>query len=61
MFFHQDPFQDIGRLCPDCHTKLHVGTETFRDGKYMVEHCKQCGFRTELPYQKHLDKSFNFW
>lgn len=41
--------EDVGKKCPDCEAKLHVGQKKFPDGMFFVEYCKECGFREEDP------------
>ena len=43
---------DIGKDCPDCGSKLHVGQHKFEDGLYFVEYCRKCGYRSEKPLDK---------
>ncbi len=49
----QPSLNDTGTLCPDCKkAKVHVGQEHFQDGLYLVEYCKECGFRAEKPLKE---------
>ncbi len=41
--------EDVGKDCPDCGSKLHIGQHKFEDGMYFVEYCKSCGYRLEKP------------
>lgn len=48
----KNPINDMGKLCPDCKSKLHIGQERFKDGLFLVEYCKNCGFRLEKPFKR---------
>ena len=46
-FMLKKNIEDVGKKCPDCGAKLHVGQKKFEDGMFFVEYCKECGFREE--------------
>ena len=39
--------EDVGKTCPVCKQKLHLGQHHYDDGMFLIEYCKECGFRTE--------------
>ena len=44
----RDLLNDIGKVCPRCGNKLHVGQKKEISGERdEVEYCKNCGYRIE--------------
>ena len=44
----RDLLKDIGKSCPRCGDKLHIGQKKFKEEKDEVEYCKNCGYRVEV-------------
>ncbi len=38
--------------CPDCKGQLHEGQHKYADGLFVVQYCKNCGFRKEAAEEK---------
>ncbi|MEK6901941.1 MAG: hypothetical protein AABX37_06360 [Nanoarchaeota archaeon] len=38
--------------CPECQQRLHEGQHKFSDGMFLVQYCKKCGFKKEVPFEQ---------